>query len=144
MRPRTLDLQEKQFNFIFHPVQFAPLEQTGSAINLGAAVIGHNTLALQATAQAQVFELRISCTQVNLQHVIRRGVQRIAVALGFDAAALEQGFVITGDHPLFAAVRVEHLIGGEPFFIKCAQRSAASRPKLLGAGAYLLPVRFVF
>ena len=113
---RALDLQEKQFNGVIHPIQFLALERRDPVVDFGAVVIGHHPATVKPTAQAQVFQFRIDAAQIHDQQVVGQAVKRMAIALRGRAAAVEQRFVIAGNQPFGAAVGLRGLIGGEILF----------------------------
>ncbi len=137
----ALDLQEERFDGIRDVDEHLVGDRCAPVLDVGARPIGDDALALDAPAQPLVLELRVELGQIDRQQVVRRRVQRHAVARGACAAAIEQRFVVAGDHAGVAPVRGHDLVWDKMIFEECARAAAVDRRNLLRSDARALPQR---
>ncbi len=105
---RALDVQEEDVDRIVHPCDLASLEQPRIVVDVGARVVRHDAVALDAPAQALVVQVRIERREVDGEQVGRRRVDRVLVARGARAAAVQQRLVVAGDHAARRVVGIDH------------------------------------
>ena len=106
----SLDLQEERFDGIVDVQQFLAADRSLPCVDIGARPVGHDALAVDARTHALVLEFGIEIAKLDREQVVRRPVERNAVAFVALSTAVEQWLVVAGDEALGLAVGGEYLV----------------------------------
>src|ERR1700726_4340040 len=110
---RALNVYEERFDRVIYPDELPPPQPCLAGLDFRARPIRQHTLAVESSANALGLELGEDLSQLDREQIVRRRIQRIAVAIVAHTAALQQRLVVAG-HPS----DIDPVRGGDPVWSK--------------------------